>query len=798
MNTQEIIKQLTLEEKASLCSGLSFWHLKGIEHVGLDSIMVTDGPHGLRKQDGDQDHLGILDSVPTTCFPPACTTASSFDTTLLHDIGVALGEECQQEKVGVLLGPGANIKRSPLCGRNFEYISEDPYVTGKLSAAIINGIQSNNVGTSMKHYAANNQEKARMTSDSVVDERTLREIYLTGFEIAVKEAQPWTMMCSYNRLNGPYASEHPWLLNEVLRDEWGFKGLVVTDWGATNDRVAGLKAGLDLEMPGSNGMNDIKIVAAVKDGSLSEEDLDKVSIRIIDLILKAQNGQKDDFVYDADAHHDLVRRAAAESSVLLKNDENILPLAEGSSVAVIGNFAKNPRYQGAGSSRINPPKVDNAFDSLEAQGVNVSFAKGYATDSKPDQALVDEAATLAKQNDVALVFVGLPDEYESEGFDRSTLEMPKSHTDLVNAVAAANPNTIVILQLGSSIVMPWANQVKGILVSYLGGQAAGSSCADVLTGKVNPSGKLAETWPQALEDTPCHAYYPGTGKTAEYREGLFVGYRYYNTVQKPVAYPFGYGLSYTSFEYLDLKVSQTANEPQAEVSFTIKNVGNVAGAEVAQLYLGLPNSSIIRAKHEIKGFDKVFLNPGEQKEVTLSLDKRSFAYYNVPAALWAVESGNYLIEVGSSSRDIHLSTSITVDGDGHETLLSELKSKASAYYDPANISTISAADFEGLLGHKLPPKNRQPGEKYDQNTSLGEIQHTKIGQQVFKLVGASMEKAFGNNDNLRPMFEAMLNDIPLRALVMMGRGAFPEKKMNGILDILNGKKIRGYIALLLK
>ena len=800
MNSQEIVTKLTLEEKASLCSGLNFWNLKSIERLGIGSIMVTDGPHGLRKQVADSDQLGVFESVPATCFPPACATASSFDTALMREIGLALGEECQQENVGVLLGPGANIKRSPLCGRNFEYISEDPHLTGKIAAALINGIQENGVGTSLKHYAANSQEKARMTGDSVVDERALREIYLTGFETAVKESQPWTVMCSYNKLNGTYASENEWLLTKVLRDEWGFEGAVVTDWGATNDRVLGVKAGLDLEMPGNHGVNDAKIVDAVKAGTLSEVDLDKIVVRIVDLILKAQTGQRNNYTYDAKTHHALGRRAAAESSVLLKNKDNILPLTDGKSVAVIGGFGKNPRYQGAGSSKINPLKVDNAFDTLATLGVDVSFAEGYAPSGKPDETLLANAVTLAKEKDIALVFVGLPDEYESEGFDRSTLDMPKGHVSLVEAVAAANPNTVVILQLGAPIVMPWADQVKGILVSYLGGQAAGSGCADVLTGKVVPGGKLAESWPLALEDTPCYAYYPGTGRTAEYRESLFVGYRYYDTMQKPVAYPFGYGLSYTSFEYSNLKVTQTADTPQVKVSFVVTNTGNLAGAEVAQLYVGLPSSVLMRAKHELKGFCKVFLKPGEQREITLTLNERDFSYYNVPAASWAVEGGEYLLEVGASSRDIHLSESITVGGDGRETLLAELKDRASTYFthNHSDIQTVSDLTFEALLGRKLPPKHRQPGEKYDQNTSLGEIQHTMVGKQIIKQIKAKMAETFGNNEDLGLMFNSMIMDMPLRALVMMGGESFSTKKMNGLLDILNGRPIRGYRALLSK
>ena len=798
MNSKELLAKMSLEEKASLCSGLNFWHLKGIERLGLDSIMVTDGPHGLRKQAGKSDQLGITESVPATCFPPACATASSFDTELMREIGLALGEECLQENVSVILGPGANIKRSPLCGRNFEYISEDPFVSGKIAGALIGGVQEKGIGTSLKHFAANNQEKARMTTDSVVDERALREIYLTGFEIAVKDSQPWTLMCSYNKLNGTYASENKWLLTDVLRDEWGFEGAVVTDWGATNDRVEGVIAGLDLEMPSTRGVNDAKIVAAVKNGALDEADLDKVVVRMVELISKAQESRRDGYAYDAEAHHSLTRRAAAESSVLLKNEDGILPLAAGKSVAVIGGFGKKPRYQGAGSSKINPLKVDGALDALEALGVDVSFAEGYAPGGKPDDALFAEAVALAKEKDIVLVFAGLPDEYESEGFDRSTLDMPESHVRLIDAVAEANPNTIVLLQLGAPVVMPWADKVKGILVSYLGGQAAGSGCADVLTGRVCPGGRLAETWPISLEDTPCNAIYPGTGKTVEYRESLFVGYRYYDTAEKPVAYPFGFGLSYTSFEYSDLKVTQAEGKAQAEISVTVSNTGEKAGSEVVQLYVGLPSSVLIRAKHELKGFCKVRLEPGERKEIVLTLDERSFSYYNVPAKAWAIEGGEYLLELGASSRDIRLKASVTVEGDGREALLEDLKIKTPAYFNPAAVSLVGAAEFEALLGRKLPPNARPQGEKFDRNSTLDDIKHTMIGKQMIKQISQKLQEALGSSGDMSAMFNAMMMDMPLRALLMMGGDDFTEKKLHGILDMANGRMIRGLIAMLSK
>ena len=800
-NSSHIVSQMTLEEKASLCSGYDFWHTKSVERLGIPSTMTTDGPHGLRKQSGQTDYLGVFKSVPATCFPPACSTASSFDTDLLQKIGNAIGEECLQEQVGLILGPGANIKRSPLCGRNFEYISEDPYLSGKMAAALIMGVQEKGVGTSLKHFAANNQEKNRMTVDTVVDERTLREIYFTGFEIAVKEAQPWTVMGAYNRLNGIFACENKWLLTEVLRDEWGFEGAVVTDWGAANDRVEGVRAGLDLEMPASGGINDAKIVAAVKNRTLDEADLDKVVTRMVDFALKAQAAQKENYKYDVDAHHTLARCAAAASCVLLKNETAILPLTKEKTVAAIGAFAKNPRYQGAGSSKIKPTRLDNAFDALLTEGFDVTFAEGYSLEpgSKADNALIAEACSLAKEKDVAVVFVGLPDEYESEGFDRQSLYMPESHTRLVEEVAKANSNTVVVLMLGAPIVLPWESNVKGIVLTYLGGQAGGSGCVDVLSGAYCPSGKLTESWPLSLMETPCYNWYPGLGKTAEYRESIFVGYRYYDTMGKDVAYPFGYGLSYTSFEYSNIKLSSEVWAPgqKLQVSFTVTNIGSRPGGEVAQLYLGKKSSKIMRAKHEFKGFCKVHLQPGESKEVTLSLDDRSFAYYNAPAADWAVEDGEYCIEIGASSRDIRLLSHVEVQGDGRESLLTHLFD-ASAYYTLSeNGFQVSQKAFEALLGHPAPLKNRLPGEKYDTNSTLGDMQNTLIGKQIIKQVRKQAGDMIGKQDNdIKNMMKAMLLEMPLRALAMMSNGAFTYEMMEGVINMLNGKPLKGLGALL--
>jgi beta-glucosidase len=815
----KIVGQLTLEEKASLCSGKDFWNLKGVERLGLGSVMVTDGPHGLRKQAGRGDHLGINQSVPATCFPAACASSCSFDRDLLGEIGAAMGEECLQERVAVILGPGANIKRSPLCGRNFEYFSEDPFLAGELAAALIGGVQSKGVGTSLKHYAVNNQETRRMTSNSVVDERALREIYLAPFEGAVKKSRPWTLMCSYNLINGTYAADNGWLLSKVLRDEWGFKGLVMTDWGAVSDRVQGIRAGLDLEMPGSGGVNDAKIVEAVRSGALAEAELDKVVTRIVDLILKAQESARPGFVYDAEAHHNLARRAAAESAVLLKNEGDLLPLAlpvaaslgasaAEKSLALIGAFAEKPRYQGSGSSKINPSRLESPLEELRKLGLSLEYAPGYALGAeggKPDAALIAEAAALAGKKDIAVVFAGLPDKYESEGFDRDSLDMPPSHNELIRAVARANPNTVVVLLLGAPVVLPWASEVKSILLLYLGGQAVGGAAADLLTGRQNPGGRLAETWPLALEDTPSYRYFPGGSKTVEYRESVFVGYRYYNSANKPVAYPFGYGLSYTSFEYSDLRLS--AGEFKAggslEISFTVTNTGSRAGAEVAQIYVAPESSRIFRPRAELKGFEKLRLEKGERKTVRVSLDTRSFAYYHVPDGTWALEGGTYDILIGANSRDIRLRQSVTVAGDGREAGLAALEKGAPEYFalgnpGPGNPDlgnpgtnqkgfTVSDASFRALYGRPLPAPERLPGEPFSVNSTIRDIKDTPPGQALLQQISAGLEKSFGaGNDDLRPMIDRMLMDMPLRSLRVFNPQGMPPGALEGIVKALNG------------
>lgn len=789
---KQLVGQMTPEEKAGLCSGKDFWHLKGVERLGLKSIMVTDGPHGLRKQAEDSDHLGLSVSVPATSFPTASATACSFDRQLLKTMGEALGEKCVSEQVAVLLGPGINIKRSPLCGRNFEYFSEDPYLSGEMGAALIEGIQSKNVGSSLKHFAANNQEAYRMVVDSVVDERALHEIYLSGFEKAVKQAKPWTVMCSYNKINGTFASDHKYLLSDILRDKWGYEGLVVSDWGAMNDRVEGVKAGMDLEMPGPNPAGDKAILAALKNGTLTEEDLNLCAERITELILRGQEEKPTPRNTDAE-HHKLAGEIAKHCAVLLKNEENILPLATTCKLAIIGEMAKKPRYQGAGSSKINPAFLDNAYDELKKLGASISYAPGYSIqEGELDAVKLGEAEELAKSCDVAIVFAGLPDEYESEGFDRTTLSMPESHNKLVELVAKANPNTVVVLQCGAPVTIPWKDQVKGILLMYLAGQAGGTACAELLLGKANPSGKLAETFPKSLKDTPCVEYFPGEPKAVQYRESIYVGYRYYDTVGVPVEYPFGYGLSYSTFEYSQLSI--VAKGPyDYDISVTVTNTGTVAGAEIVQLYIHCNRSAIFRAHKELKGFDKVYLEPGEAKTITMKLNKRSFTYYNTKVHDWCLEGGTYQVLMAASSEDIRLMQELTLAGDGKEDLLMEDYQSLTQYRNPTAPLQICDIQFETLLGRKPPLGYHPNGEPFTLNSTIEDIKDTFIGKMILKMSKSAIKKVLG--DNLDPttqhMAEAAVMESPIRSMRMMTGGTMSDQKLEGIVALANGRVIKG-------
>ena len=659
---KEIVAQMTLEEKAAMCSGADFWHTEAVERLGIPASMVSDGPHGLRKQDQEGDHLGVNESIKAVCFPAGCGTAASFNRELLNKMGETLGNECQAEGVSVILGPAVNIKRSPLCGRNFEYYSEDPLVASEMAGALIHGVQSKNVGTSIKHFLANNQETRRMSSDSRIDERTLNEIYLAAFEGAVKREKPWTVMCSYNKINGVYAAENHKYLTETLRDKWGFDGYVMSDWGAVNNRVEDLKAGLDLEMPSSNGVNDKLIVGAVESGELSEEVLDTAVERILNIVFRYEENRDKSVVFDRDKDHELARKVAEETIVLLKND-GVLPMSEQDEIAFIGKYAMKPRYQGGGSSHINSHKITSALDAVQGME-NISFAMGFDDkEDKTNEKLLAEAVETAKKAKVAVIFAGLPDAFESEGFDRQHMRMPNCQNELIEKVAAVQPNTIVVLHNGSPVEMPWADKVKGIVEAYLGGQAVGGAVCDILFGKVNPSAKLPETFPLKLEDNPSYLSYIGEGDVVEYREGIFVGYRYYDKKKMDVLFPFGYGLSYTTFAYSNLRIDKESmkDTDTMTVSVDVTNTGKMAGKEVVQLYVADKESTAIRPVKELRDFAKVELAPGETKTVSFTLGKRAFAYYSVKLHDWHVETGEFDIMIGQSSRDIVLTKTVTVE-----------------------------------------------------------------------------------------------------------------------------------------
>lgn len=662
MSDYPSVNDLTLEEKAALTSGTNPWSLGNVAAKGLPNYTITDGPHGLRKAQNTES-MDVEENVPATCFPPAAGMACSWNPELVERVGEAMGEECIQEQVAVILGPGVNIKRNPLGGRCFEYWSEDPYLAGHTAVGIVKGVQSKGVGTSLKHFAANNQETDRLRISATISPRALREIYLPAFEYIVKTAQPWTVMCSYNKINGVFSSQNRWLLTDVLRGEWGFKGIVMSDWGAVSDRVAALNAGLNLEMPPSN--TDDQIVAAAKDGRIPAAQLDEMAQGMIDLVAKARPAMSQDgYRYDVDAHNEIARRAAVESMVLLKNEDATLPVAKGAKIAVIGEFARTPRYQGAGSSLINPTKLTSFLDAIEERGVAADFAPGFTLDdAAQDSALTEQAVSAAAKADVVLLFLGLPAAYESEGFDRTTLDIPAKQVEVLDAVAAANPNVAVVLSNGSVVSLPWRGRAKAILETWLLGQAGGAALADVIFGDETPSGKLAQTIIDDVNDDPSAMNWPGEEGHVDYGEGVFVGYRYYDTFRKPVTYPFGYGLSYATFDVHDATVAKTGPRT-AEVTVTVTNTSDVAGAETVQVYVAPPKAKVARPVHELKGFAKVALEPGESKSVTIALDDRAFAYWSERFDDWHVEGGTYTVEVGVSSRDIVSRLDVEIDDDG--------------------------------------------------------------------------------------------------------------------------------------
>ena len=752
MDIKALISQMTLEEKAGLLSGGDFWHTKAVERLGIPATMVSDGPHGLRKQSTEADHLGINDSIKAVCFPAASATAASFDKDMIRKMGEAIGDSCQHEELSVVLGPAVNIKRSPLCGRNFEYFSEDPYLTGKMAAAYINGVQSKNVGVSIKHFAANSQEHRRMSSSSDVDERTLREIYFPGFEIPVKESKPWTVMCSYNRINGVFSSDNRWLLTDVLRDEWGFDGYVMSDWGAVANRVIGVHAGLDLEMPASGGVNDAKIVAAVKAGTLDEADVDLCCERILNIIYRYVDNAKPETPWDKEAQHAFAAEIAADCMVLLKNEDKILPLSRGDDVAFIGEFAEKPRFQGGGSSHINAFKVTGAVEA--AAGMRVVYVPGYSLDrDEATDAMIAEAVEKAKKSKVAVVFAGLPDAYESEGYDRTHMNLPESQNRVIEAVAAANPNTVVVLHNGSPVEMPWIGKVKAVVEAYLGGQAVGIATVKVLYGDVNPSGHLPETFPKKLSDNPSYLFYGGEGNRTEYREGIFVGYRYYDKKDLDVLFPFGHGLSYTTFKYSNLRLSadKIKDTDTLTATVTVKNTGDRTGKTVVQLYVGDVDGDVIRPVRELKGFEKISLEPGEGRDVSFTLDKRAFAYWNETLRDWHVESGDFSIAVGDSSRNLPLCAKVYVE------------------------STVA-----------LP-------RHYDLNTIFMDLKADPKAYAVFQPVFEGMHKAFSGGDDAPKaedpiikdeMMDAMLSYFPLRNLLSFGAG-ISEETLLALIDQAN-------------
>lgn len=790
MKYQELIKKMTLEEKASLLSGFDFWKSKEVKRLEIPSVFMSDGPHGLRKQAGSGDQLGLNASIPATCFPTAATLANSWDEQLLTHVGELLGEEANALGVNILLGPGLNIKRSPLCGRNFEYYSEDPYLSGKMAAGFIRGFQSKGGATTPKHFAANSQELLRMASDSVLDERTFRELYLTAFEIAVKEGKSKGIMSSYNKINGTYANESEELLQKILRDEWGFEGIVVSDWGGSNDHVKGVAAGAHLEMPTTGGDSDQELVMAVKSGKLSEDLLDKRVDEFLNVVLElAQNQEKNSQKeFDSHTHHHAAQEAAENSAVLLKNEEAILPLLPGTKVALIGDFAKTPRYQGAGSSVVNCTRLDNALGcigqtSLQLQG----FAQGYERMGSRNDSLVQEAVNLAKEADAVLVYVGLTEISESEGLDRNDLVIPENQIALLSAIQKVNPNVVAVISGGSVIEMQWEKYCKGILHGYLAGQAGAMAILKIVTGEVCPSGKLSETYPIAYEDVPNKNYYPGKECTAEYREGIFVGYRYYDTVDAPVRYPFGYGLSYTSFEYSNLQLHHDG------VSFQIQNTGQREGAEIAQLYVGLEKSHVFRAKRELKGFCKVFLQPGETKEVKIGFDDKTFRFFDVSAGKFEVEAGEYTICIGASSRDLRLQTKLFVAGIKPAIL--EAQEHLPAYYS-GNITNVSDQEFEKLLGRKLPESKWDQTKVLERNDALSQMFYAKspIARLAYRIMTGIKDRSIAKGKpNLNILF---VYNMPFRGIAKMTGGAMNMEMVDGLLEMINGHFLKGCSHLL--
>ena len=787
MKHTDIIQKLNLEQKCALLSGETVFTTRALPGKGIPAITLSDGPNGVRKQAGAADHLGLNPSVPATCFPTSSATACSWDEKLGEAVGEALGEEAAAQEVAVLLGPGLNIQRSPLCGRDFEYFSEDPILAGRMAAAYVRGIQKNGISACPKHFAVNSQELRRMASDSVLDERTLRELYLTGFEIVVKEAKPKTIMTSYNLINGTYANENAHLLQDILRKDWGFDGAVVTDWGGSNDHALGVKNGSTLEMPCPGGDSIRELMKAVQDGKISEADVDARLDEMLELVLSTHAAvEKAPRTFDAAAHHKLARRAAAESIVLLRNEGGILPLKPNEKLAVIGDFAETPRYQGAGSSAVNALQVDTLLDSIKADdsGITlVGYASGFERQGAADAEKLEEAVALAKKADTVLLCLGLDELRESEGLDRSDMKLAENQQQLLAAVAAVNPNVVVLLSAGAPVETPWVGQCRALVYGALGGQAGAGAAADILTGKLCPCGKLSQTWAQAHDDTPAKANFGGEGRNVEYREGLYVGYRYYQTAGVKPAFPFGYGLSYTTFEYSGLKADETG------VTLTVTNTGSAAGAEIVQLYVAKPDAKVFRPEQELKGFAKVSLAPGESKTVTIALDDKAFRYWNVKTNAWEVEGGSYQLRVGASSVDIRLTADITVKGTNAPDPYAGL---SLTHYVSGQITYVTDAEFEALLGHPIP----EDVVRIDRNMTLGEMDHGRspLGWLAQKVLRSRLDASFAKGKpDLNTVFQY---NMPLRALAKMTNGMVSMGMVDGLVWELKGFWLVGIVRVI--
>lgn len=762
--SDEIVREMTLEEKAGMCSGRDTWWLKSLPHLGINSIMMSDGPHGLRKQLEEGDNLGLSESLPAVCYPTASALACSFDRELIFKVGASIAKEARAEKISVVLGPGVNIKRSPLCGRNFEYFSEDPLVSGELGAAMINGMQSLGIGASLKHFALNNQETRRRTVNVVVDERAFREIYLKPFEIAVKKSKPWTVMCAYNRIEGYYCSENKRLLNDILRNEWGYEGLVVSDWGAVNNRPLGVEAGNDLEMPGSFGLNDKKIIDAIETGKLKTEDLDKAVKNVVNLILKSQKNIGD-YKCDIDECHEIAVNASEEAAVLLKNKDSILPLSTGMKIAVIGEMAKQPRYQGTGSSKINPYKIESAWDYIKTLGIDAVYSEGENA---------DEVTEMLKDRDVAIIFAGMTDIFESEGFDRVNLAIPKEQNELINRISESFKNIVVVLAGGAPMELPWVDKVKGILMMYLGGEGVGRASINLIFGKKSPSGKLAETWPLSLSDTPAYNNFPGGRVNVEYRESIYVGYRYYDTAKLEVLFPFGFGLSYTEFKYSNL------NDDGENITVTVENTGNFGAKHVVLLFVSHVNPNVFMASRELKGFEKVFLNPGEKKMVNFPISNIDLSYYNTKIPGWHTDSGEYIFSVGDLEIKRKVYSVEVEQGD----------------YINLTLKEFPKSEFEVLYGKELGDCDTRAKRPFTINNNLEDVQHTLIGKLVHSIMKVVIKKiAAGDQVTIKMIMSEMLT-IPFHVIIASYPDMMKPNQVEGLINILNLNFIKGFKKLI--